>query len=164
MADDNRFTKVATDRFMYNPNKGCKKKLIGHLLNLVPMPPLAGKDWNAFLIKTTEVTDGLDRESNIVEVPIDSEVLIPATNKLLAHFERASAHPKVCFEVSIDPIKKIDLGKGKTMWVYDLGVDLKHPKERREFGLAGLLEQNMPAPAQLAAGAAAVEGVDDIPF
>jgi hypothetical protein len=144
-----RFRKIETDRFMYNANKGCTKPLVGYLLNLVPMPPIArGKDkqgnlitqdWDSFLSKTTEPTLALDREKKLVDVPVGSEVLVPATFQLSQHFTKVSSHAELCFEVYIEPKKKIDVGAGQTMWIYDLGANTSNAKKRMEFGAASML-------------------------
>ncbi len=148
---------------MHNHNQGCDLPLVGYVLNLVRMPPIKGKDWNAFLVKTTEVTKGVDREKNVVEVPIGSEVLIPATYQLTQYLGRAATHEKLVFEVHIEFDKQLDIGAGQKMSLYKIGVDMAAPKLRREFGIAGMLGsvENTQA-AQLAAKPE--DSKDNIPF
>lgn len=144
-----RFTKVGLDRFMFNPNQGCTGVLQGWLLNTVQMPKIArGKgadglpieqDWSCYLIKTTAPCKGIDREKKLVDVPVGSEVLIPATFKLSDTFARAAVDPKRVFEVQIEAIKKLKINAGQTMWLYDMGVDMDGAKPRETFSLAAQL-------------------------
>jgi hypothetical protein len=178
-----RFKKIETERYMWNPNKGCDQPLVGYLLNLMPMAPIQrGKDesgnpimqhWDAYLIKVTEPTKVLDREKNIVIAAKGQEVLVPATHQLSQNFARAVAHPEKVFEVSIVAKKKIDLGKGQTMWIYDLGADSDHPLPRGQFGPAAMLGgtpamQALPArsasTAETAGGSQSDQAEDEIPF
>lgn len=167
---DSRFTEVGADRFMFNPNKGCTGQLTGWLLNKEKMPDIQrGKEtqeWDAFLVLTTKPSKGLDREGKVVDVPVGSMVLTPATFKLNDVFTKASVHAKLVFEVCIIPKpNKIDIGHGQTMWLYKLGVDKEHPRPREEFGLPALLAPPENARALPAGGAeAAVASGEDIPF
>lgn len=171
-----RFEKIETDRWMWNPNKGCTMPLVGYLINMIPMPPMQmGKElreWECFLIKTTEETLGIDRVESQKDnptpkdVPIGSEVLVPATFLLTQHLERAAGHPNVCFEVYIAPREKMNIGRGQTMWLYDLGANMKTPKLRKEFGTSAMLGgpsdgvRALPAKGQ----AVAEQAGNDIPF
>lgn len=178
-----RFKKIETERYMWNPNKGCDQPLVGYLLNLMPMAPIQrGKDnqgnpimqhWDAYLIKVTEPTKVLDREKKIVMASKGQEVLVPATHQLSQNFARAVAHPEKVFEVSIVAKKKIDVGKGQTMWLYDLGADTDHPLPRTQFGPSAMLggtpvPQALPARGMStaeSAGDSSEEGQsDEIPF
>jgi hypothetical protein len=173
--DDAEFRQIATERFMYNADECKETPLVGFLLNLLPMPPLeTGKDpktgqpvlrdWSAFLIRTTRPVKVKNRDKEIVTVPPGSEVLIPATYELQQFVSKAATAPEVCFELRINPKKKIDLGHGQKMWIYELAAK-PVPKPRREFGLTAVL-----APHQLPARAAQPNEPDvtsestDIPF
>jgi hypothetical protein len=172
-----RFERIETDRWMWNPNKGCTMPLVGFLVNMIPMPPMQmGKElreWECFLIRTTEPTLGIDREESLKdnpqakEVPVGSEVLVPATFQLTQHLEKAAASPKYCFEVFIEPKRKMNIGRGQTMWLYNLGANMKNPRLRREFGTSAMLgaptedgTKALPARGQ----ATAEQATDDIPF
>jgi hypothetical protein len=167
-----RFKKIETERYMFNVQK-CwgdlpptdRKALVGYLINIIPMPPIQRgkemKDWEALLIKTTEATNVLDREKNVIEVPAGTEVLIPATAKLLERLTKAASHPKAVFEIFIAPKSKIDIGKGQTMWTYDIGASAT-PILRSSMGMSALLEHEAPKLPQLPENATASD--DDIPF
>jgi hypothetical protein len=174
-----RFKKIETDRFMFNPNRGCSGALVGYLINEIPMPPIQrGKnpktgepimqDWECFVIYTTETCKGIDREGNVIDVAKGKEVLVPATFQLGQHFTRVAGHPKLCWEVIISPKRKIEIGNGQTMWLYDLGANPNGAKERREFGANAILAAP-DAPKALPVGQATAEGAgqagdDQIPF
>jgi hypothetical protein len=167
------FDAVGLDRFMYNPNKGCKGPLRGFLLSVVAMPPMErGKDpktkepimqdWDCLLVKTTAPTQGIDREGKVVDVPSGREVLTPKTFRLGDTFERAALDPDFCYEVFIAPDKKIDIGSGQTMWLYNMGAN-KKGTPRAEFGIVARLG-NSTAKALPAStgGAQAAEAVADV--
>lgn len=177
-ADDSEFQEIATERFMYNADKCKETPLVGHLLNLLPMPPLKTgvdpttkqpimRDWAAFLIRTTRPCLAINRDKQVTTVPAGSEVLIPATYELQQFVTKAATAPEVCFEVRIAPSKKIPLDHGQTMWLYKLAAK-RVPNPRRAFGLTAVL-----APHQLTAASASAPnepdvasaaGSDDIPF
>ena len=162
------FTEVGTDRFMWNPNKGCDVPLQGYLLNVLEMPVIQrGKDntqeWKTFLILTTKPTKAIDREKNVVDVPVGSEVLAPATFKLSDTFSKAAVHDVSCFEVFIKANKKIDIGSGQTMWLYSMAVNKNTIKARKDFGLAALLGPTAPPVLPAGAETAGADG-EAIPF
>jgi len=176
-----RFKEVGLDRFMFNPNKGCTGSLTGYILNVIDMPPIArgkGPDgqpvfqkWFSFLVETTEPCQAIDREKNIVTVPAGQHVLVPSTFKLYDTFAKAAQDPKVCWEVQITPTKKVDIGKGQTMWLYKLGVDMASTKPRQAFGPNAVLTLTAAATKQLTAGSdittetpEEVTAADDTPF
>lgn len=166
---DDRFTEVGADRFMFNPNKGCTGKLTGYLLNKIEMPDIergnTKQEWECFLILTTAPCKGIDREKNVVDVPVGSEVLIPGTFKVEDAFAKAATSSVGCYEVQIVPLGKQDIGKGQTMWLYKMGYDKKSIKPRSEFGPAAALSAPAAAKA-LTAGTAETAGAsgEDIPF
>jgi hypothetical protein len=166
---DDRFTEVGADRFMFNPNKGCTGKLTGYLLNKIEMPDIergnTKQEWECFLILTTAPCKGIDREKNVVDVPVGSEVLIPGTFKVEDAFAKAAVSSVGCYEVQIVPLGKQDIGKGQTMWLYKMGYDKKSIKPRSEFGPAAALSAPAAAKA-LTAGTAETAGAsgEDIPF
>src|ERR1700690_211541 len=163
-----RFTKIETERYMYNPNNGCDTTLIGYLLNMLPMPPMImggeEKEWSCFLFRLTETCKVINREGKVIEVPPGSEVLSPATHQLTQYIERVSSRPDLCFEMRVTPKSKLEIGKGQTMWLYDLGINM-NGKPRKSFGPAAMLG----GPAQLSGGQVTAEqvggpGADNIPF
>jgi hypothetical protein len=168
------FTEVGADRFMYNPNKGCTGSLQGYLLGKLEMPPIQrGKEppapWECLLVRTTKPCQGIDRDQKVVDVPVGSDVLTPATFKLDDAFSRAAADPAFCWEVFIAPKKKTEIGHGQTMWLYALGANKNTKKARNDFGVAALLPgadaagvKALPQGAATAEGAGA--GSDNIPF
>lgn len=164
--DKSRFTKIETERYMYNSNKGSLRPLVGYLLNIFPMPPIRDREWNAFLVKTTEPTLVINREQQLVEVPAGSEVLAPATFQLAQHLDKLNKQRTAVFEITITPLRKMDIGKGQTMWLYELGVDMKHGKHRGLFGPSAMLEspQMNEARGQDVAETAGMDASSDIPF
>jgi hypothetical protein len=163
-----RFTKIETERYMYNPNKGCDTPLVGFILNMIAMPPMQMggqmREWNCFLFKLTEPCKVINREGNVIVAPVGAEVLTPATHQLTQFMERPSTRQDVCFEVQVAPSKKLDIGKGQTMWLYDLGINM-NGTPRKQFGPSAMLG----GPSQLSGGQAAAElagtvGADNIPF
>jgi hypothetical protein len=163
-----RFTVVETERYMYNPNQSGEKTipLVGYLLNMQVMPPLDGREWEAFLLKITEPTVVINREKEVVKVKAGSEVLIPATYQLTQFFAKVSTVPDKCYEVSINPKKKIQVGKAQTMWIYDLGINLNKEdvRPRASFGPAAMLgAPALPTVGQSTAEQAASGGVNGDP-
>lgn len=154
------FIPIVTQRFMYNVEECGTKPLVGYLLNRIPMPPIKNRPWDAFVIKTTRPTLGVGRDKLVVDVPVDSEILIPATYELQQFLTRAAAQEQSVFEVIIARDKKIEIGGGQEMWTYKLGHK-KTPIPRNRFGLAAVLG-SQPTPAQLGQGDGAKDG--DIPF
>jgi hypothetical protein len=180
-----RFKKIETDRYMFNPNKGCTGSLIGYLLGVVDMPPMQrGKDkdgtpimqtWQCLLFKSTEVCKGIgrDKDAGPIDVPVGSEVLVPATFVLDNALAKAAMHPTAIVEVQVTPKKKISIGNGQTMWVYDLGYDPDSKKTRASFGptAEALILKGVESPRQLTAGEAQaaiaagnVTAEEDLPF
>ncbi len=146
--DDAEFVKIVTQRYMYNA-EACKEfALCGFLLNRLPMPPIKNRNWDAFLIRATRPTKAVDRDGNVVDVGVGEEVLIPATFTLASIMSKAATNADACYEVKIQPTKKIDIGGGQEMWEYDLAAK-PNPRKRASFGLAAVLGQDMP---QLTAG------------
>jgi hypothetical protein len=163
-----RFTKIETERYMYNANKECKTPLVGYLLNMLPMPPMMmggqERDWNCFLFKLTEPCDAINREGKVITVPVGGEVLTPATHQLTQFMERVASRQDLVFDVQVVPKKKLDIGKGQTMWLYDLGINMEG-KPRKSFGPAAMLG----GPSQITGGQITAEQVgevtsDNIPF
>lgn len=147
---DDEFEEIVTERYMYSPKDAEGIPLVGWMLNVIQMPPMAmGKDrrtgepilrdWAAFLIRTTETTFVKNREKEIVEVPPGTEVLIPATYTLAQYLSKAATHDTKVFKVKITPDKRIEIGGGKTMWTWKLGMNVKQPAKRENFGGAALL-------------------------
>ncbi len=158
------FVEIVTERYMYNVEKCGKVPLVGFMLNLLEMPPIerAGKmmEWSAFLIKTTAPTKGIGRDETVLDLPIGSEVLIPATNELQKFMSRAATSETMVFEVRIIPKVKIDIGKGQEMWTYTLAAKPK-PWPRHRFGLAAVLGS---IPQLQAAGSEQPTGEEPLPF
>jgi hypothetical protein len=166
------FEKIETERYMYNPNEGCDLPLVGYAINLMPMPPISRgvnkatgqvewQDWECFIIRTTRPTKALNREKEPVIVPPGKEVLIPATYTLSQHFTQVSTVPDRCFEVLINPKKKVKIGGGKTMWTWELGWN-RNSQPRGNFGPAALLGKTqapmLPSQGQSTASDIVAEG------
>ena len=146
--DDAEFVEIITQRFMYNAEKCKEVPLTGYLLNRLPMPPIKNRNWDAFLVRVTRPTMAVDRDGNVVKVDVGKEVLIPATFTLASVMSKASQNPDACYEVMIQPTKKIDIGGNQEMWEYTLKAK-PNPRKRASFGLAAVLGQDLP---QLTAG------------
>lgn len=146
--DADGFTKIVTQRYMYQAERCKEAKLVGYLLNQIDMPPIeragVAQPWSAFVIKTTKPTKGVNREDEVVDVEIGAEILIPATVQLTQFLSKAAVNERNVFEVRIIPDKKIDIGKGQTMWQYDLAAKFEQPIPRARFGFAAIV-----APPQL---------------
>lgn len=178
-ADDKEFRKIATQRFMYQADKCKETPLVGFLLNMMAMPPIMRKNdqgelvprnWDAFLIKATRPVLASDRDKVVAMREPGSEILIPATFELAQFITKAASAPGMVFELKIQPSKKIDIGHGQQLWLYDLAAK-PNPLPRRQFGIAAII-----APRQLPAQAGTSDedgtagslpgggGDDDIPF
>jgi hypothetical protein len=153
---DEGFVDVVTDRTMYKADTCKDTPLTGFLINKIPMPPIRGREWSAFLLKTTAPVHTEDREGNVSTVPVGSEVLIPATFALESALSRAAVAP-IVHEVRITPLKKIDVGAGQTMWTYKIGAK-PGGLPRNRFGFSGMLGGATEAP-QLTEGTP-----DNLPF
>jgi hypothetical protein len=136
--EKDRFVEVAVDRTMYKPDTCKSTPLVGYLINKIPMPPIKGRNWSAFVIRTTAPVQTEDRDGNVNTVPEGSEVLIPATYALEQSISRA-ATAAVVFEVRITPTKKVDIGGGQSMWQYRVGADPTSGVPRNKFGFAAIL-------------------------
>lgn len=154
-----RFTQIETERFLYAPSDADKTPLVGYLLNTLDMPPIGKgekeRPWKCFLVKTTEEAIVRDREKEPIMVKAGSEVLVPATYQLAQHFQIPAADPDRCWEVIIEPKKKIDIGGGQTMWTFNLGWNPRNAQRREAFGFPAKLGALPPGPSnapQLADG------------
>jgi hypothetical protein len=160
--DNDGFIVIQTQRYMYNVDKCREKALCGFLLTLVPMPPIDGRAWNAFVIRTTKPTLGIDREENVVEVAEGSDVLIPATHELGQYLMKAALNPKGVFEVRIKAKVKINVGKSREMWTYDIAAK-PVPVSRAQFGVAALVGR-LPPLLTTGETVSGTGGDDEIPF
>jgi hypothetical protein len=156
--DDASFVEIVTQRYMYKADECKDTPLVGHLLNILAMPPAKGRPWNAFLIRTTRPTKAMDRDKELVDVPVGSEVLISATYELSQYLTKAASNEEKIFEVRIKPDIKMDIGAGQTMWTYKLAAK-PQPARRGQFGLAAVL-----APLQLVAAGESGGTDSDTPF
>jgi hypothetical protein len=136
--DDAEFREIVTQRYMYNAELCQGVPLVGFLLNRIPMPPIKNRAWDAFLIRTTRPTQAVDRNKDVVDVPVGSEVLIPATYTLAQFFTKAALSERAVYEVRIEPETKLDIGGGQSMWQYKLAAK-PNPSDRRSFGMAAVL-------------------------
>ena len=136
-AADDGFVDVVTDRTMYKADTCRDTPLTGYLINKLPMPPIRGREWNAFVVRTTAPVHTEDREGNVITVPANSEVLIPATFALESALSRAAVASMI-HEVRIMPLKKIDVGAGQTMWTYKIQAK-PGAIPRSKFGFSAML-------------------------
>jgi len=134
-----RFKKINTERVFYNTEKCKDKPLIGYLFSMIDVPS-KNRPFQAFLIRTTEPTLGIDREGNIIDVPVGTDMLIVASHTLQQHLTRA-AFAKSVYEISIQPTKKIPIGGGQTMWLYDIEVNQERVFDRSSFGVVAAIAQ-----------------------
>jgi hypothetical protein len=144
-----RFSRIETERFIYSPAEAAANgnaPLVGYLLNRLEMPPIqmkkdeAPRPWSCFLVKITEPAMVLDREKDPILAKKGSEVLIPATYQLAQHFQRPSQDPAQCWEIIVEPNKKVEIGKGgQSLWLFNLGWNPNNPKPRASFGFAAKL-------------------------
>lgn len=167
-SDNDGFVTLETRRYMYNVDKCKEKPLQGFLLNMSAMSPMRDSDgterpWYAFVIRTTAPTLGINREGELVDVPADSIVLIPATHELTQFLMRPAFDPERIWEVKIKPSKKIGLDRRRQMWVFDLGTKPK-PVQRFKFGVAGLIGDRPSDTQVVETTGRSAEEFDDIPF
>lgn len=177
-ADDKDFRKIATQRFMYQADKCKETPLVGYLINMMDMPPIMRKNdagelvprpWQAFLLKITRPVLASDRDKVVSMREVGSEVLIPATFELAQFITKAANAPGMVFELRIQPSKKIDIGHGQQLWLYELAAK-PEPLPRRRFGIAAILApRQLPPPGGTSDedGMPALPGGggdDDIPF
>ena len=87
------------------------------------------------------------------------EILIPATFTLASVMSKASTNADFCYEVKIQPTKKIDIGGNQEMWEYVLQAK-PNPRKRASFGLAAVLGSYAALPPGSGDGA----GDNDTPF
>ena len=167
-AKKSRFTKVVTDRPMYRVNKCEKMPLVGYLLALVQMPPaqlteqqrLQGQTgiWNAFVIKTTEVTLACKADGAPEEIPVGTEVIVGESAKL-SELRKFLFADKIV-EVSINTTGTVQLKGGKSMRTFDIGADFDHPIPRtQQYALPAA---GLPPLKQLSAGTGGDD--EEIPF
>lgn len=172
------FERIETDRFMFNPNEGCDFPLVGYIVNLIPMPPIERgrnkstgevefQDWECFVVKTTRLTKAVNREKAVVQVPVGKEVLIPATYMLSQHFTRVATNAGEVYEILANPKKKVSIGRGQTMWTWDLGINMKTPKSRASFGASAMLgtastPMMLPSRGQSTASDIVAEGSESV--
>jgi hypothetical protein len=154
---DDGFVDVVTDRTMYKADTCKDTPLTGYLINKIPMPAIRGREWSAFVVRTTAPVKTEDREGNVTTVPQGSEVLVPATFALESALSRAAIAALV-HEVRISPLKKIDVGAGQTMWTYTIQAK-PGGIPRGKFGFSAMLGAAPEVP-QLTTG----ETTDNIPF
>jgi hypothetical protein len=142
LIDSGDFAELRLERTIYKPELCGEVPLIGHVIQLLDMPPLDdGREWQAFVFRTTHVTKGVDRTGDIVDVGVDEEIIIPATWQLASALARFANDAAVMFEVALLPKEKISIGGGKNMWTYRAAVGRKPPVARTG---PYLLQQDAP--------------------
>jgi len=119
------FAELRMDRPIYKAEACGDAVLCGYLIDSLEMPPVdmgKGKEprpWSALLIEVTrQPTKALDREGNIIDVPVGDVVIIASTDQLERVVATHARDPHVMREVLIQPKGKKDLGGGKTFWEY----------------------------------------------
>jgi hypothetical protein len=131
LIDSGDFAELRLERTIYKPELCGEVPLIGHVIQLLDMPPLDdGRNWQAFVFRTTHATKGVDRAGDIVDVGVDEEIIIPATWQLASALARFATDPSVMFEVAVLPKEKTPIGGGKSMWTYRAAVGRKPPVAR----------------------------------
>lgn len=131
LIDSGDFAELRLERTIYKPEACGEVPLIGHVIQLLDMPPLEdGRNWQAFVFRTTHPTKGVDRAGDVVDVGVDEEIIIPATWQLASAIARFASDPGVMFEVALLPKERINIGGAKTMWTYRAAVGRKPPVVR----------------------------------
>jgi len=146
---DDGFVDVVTDRTMYKADTCKDTPLTGYLINKIPMPAIRGREWSAFVVRTTAPVKTEDREGNVTTVPQGSEVLVPATFALESALSRAAVAALV---------HEVRIGAGQTMWTYKIQAKAGGIP-RGKFGFSAMLGAAPEVP-QLTTG----EATDNIPF
>ncbi len=135
------FVELRLERTIYKPEATGEFVLRGYVVDLMDMPPIkqgkVERPWQAFLLRTTAPTKGVDREGNVVDVGIDEEVIVPATFQLFQGLSRFSRDPEKMFEAAILPKDKIDIGGGQSMWTYRVALGKKTMKREGGYVLGG---------------------------
>lgn len=158
-AGKSRFVKVVTDRAMYKADECGKATITGFLVGVKHFPDGDNGPWDAFIIRATEPTKGVDFEGKVVTVNPGEELLLVRTAKLQA-LDRAATHPSKMGEVQITPKQKIKIGGGRTMWTYDVAIN---PDLQVRKGMDLIASDTAPT-RQLTAGAATQDDGNDLPF
>jgi len=158
---DDGFRDIPTDRCMYKPSAAGGKPLVGYLMNVLDMPPVNNRAWQAFLFRTTQPTVAVDRDNNPITIQPGQEVLIPVTAQLRQIMSGVAVHPTTVYEWKITPDKKADIGGGQSMWTYKLSAK-PGGVNRDNFGPSAQIGTS-PTPKQLTAGPGDASA-DGIPF
>ena len=140
-----RFKKIETQRFMYSPERCFGFAVTGYAIGREDMKPIdMGKnpkdgspimrDWSCIIVRLTQDTKATNRDKNIIDVYVGQNVLVPTNFQIENFLSQHATHPTRVFEVFISPKNQIDLGGGKKLWDFDLGVN-PESKTLDEVGL-----------------------------
>lgn len=142
------FVELRLERTIYKPEATGEAILRGFIVDLMDMPPIkqgkVERPWQAFLIRTTAPTKGVDREGNVVDVQVDEEIIIPATFQLQQGLSRFARHADKMFEAAVLPKTKQDIGGGQTMWTYRVALGKATMKREGAYVLGGKAEGEVP--------------------
>lgn len=138
---------IKTDRAIYAAEKCGQVPLVGFPYDLMEMPTIdkgkkTQREWQAFVFVVTYKGVGLNRERQIEEVQEGEEVIVPATYQLLSAIKRFATDPSKLHEIGLQPKRKIDIGSGKSLWLYRV-IATGKTKER---GNVYTLSQPKPIP------------------
>jgi hypothetical protein len=132
------FSEIKLDRLVYKPESCGDTPLVGWLLAKIDLPGAEGNpDWTALIIKATQVTKGVNRDGEVVAVPVGDEVLIPATAKLMQAFSKAADVQDKVFQIFIKPTNKTKLDGVRSMWNYTTGLHKESRARDGEFAIVG---------------------------
>lgn len=155
------FELPAEQRPKYQPETCGERPIQGYLLSRLelrrPATDSRGGTWWAYLIRLTQPTLAVDSEKGAEPKlrEVGTEVLLPENVKLeeLGRF----LHPEALVEVRVQPVEKVSLGGGRTMWRFAIAANKKSLQPR------GIYAREVPLLAAGSKGGANAGG-DDIPF
>jgi len=129
--EKDEFRQVASNRLIFKADalfeQGIKDALVeGYVLDRREMP--GERVWFAYVIKLTRATKATDRDGNVHDVEPGDEIYVPETYQLSQELSKYIGHPSKVVKVRIKPLKKIPIGKGKTMWTFELGIGSVYPR------------------------------------
>lgn len=125
---DAGWREVTTDFSIFKPAEAGGRACQGYLLRLQDMPETDNGPWSAYVVELTRPCPVASFDGEVREAKAGEEVLLPKTAKLegLSRF----LHPKAIVEVRVKPLEQVKIGKGRTMWRYEIRANEKTMRPR----------------------------------
>lgn len=151
LPQDDKFFDLTTNPLQYKPETCAEWTVQGRILSFEKMPYAEDqitkektKMWFVFNIEATAETKGEDIDGEIKTVPVGEVVRVPMNEELkivLSQFRAATIAGQLV-EVRIKPIKKSNLGGGRTMWRYSVQLDKPDVRKARPAGLPAYIDSS----------------------